>query len=317
MRCSINIPNLGDFADPRRVADAARLAEEAGWDGLFVWDHLIGYNRDLVGEFAATNILLTAAALATSRIRLGTQVTPVPRRRPRQLAREIATLDRLSGGRMILGVGLGDPIDNEYGRFGEPTDPKVLAGLLDEGLEAITLLWSGEPVTFHGQHVTIDDVIMRPTPVQQPRVPIWIGGHWPHKAPGRRAARWDGAVLTTTGIWEQPPEPGVIAEMCDYILAHRDKAGLGDMPFELVVGGSTPNNAANARDTLGALADAGATWWDERFPIDKLGKFDGVRARIEDGPPSEVTRVTAGVAHLATIHPATEPHRTVTAGVRS
>lgn len=285
MRCSINIPNLGDFADPRRVADAARLAEEAGWDGLFVWDHLIGYNRDLVGEFAATNILLTAAALATSRIRLGTQVTPVPRRRPRQLAREIATLDRLSGGRMILGVGLGDPIDNEYGRFGEPTDPKVLAGLLDEGLEAITLLWSGEPVTFHGQHVTIDDVIMRPTPVQQPRVPIWIGGHWPHKAPGRRAARWDGAVITTTGIWEQPPAPGVIAEMHDYIQAHRDKAGLGDMPFELVVGGSTPNNAGNARDTLGALADAGATWWDERFPIHLVGKFDAVRTRLEQGPP--------------------------------
>jgi alkanesulfonate monooxygenase SsuD/methylene tetrahydromethanopterin reductase-like flavin-dependent oxidoreductase (luciferase family) len=285
MRCSINIPNLGDFADPRRVADAARLAEEAGWDGLFVWDHLIGYNRDLVGEFAATNILLTAAALATSRIRLGTQVTPVPRRRPRQLAREIATLDRLSGGRMILGVGLGDPIDNEYGRFGEPTDLKVLAGLLDEGLEAITLLWSGEPVTFHGQHVTIDDVIMRPTPVQQPRVPIWIGGHWPRKAPGRRAARWDGAVLTTTGIWDQPPAPGVIAEMRDYIQAHRDKAGLGDMPFELVVGGSTPNNAANARDTLGPLADAGATWWDERFPIHQVGKFDAVRTRLEQGPP--------------------------------
>ena len=285
MRCSINIPNLGDFADPRRVAEAARLAEEAGWDGLFVWDHLIGYNRDLVGAFAATNILLTAAALATSRIRLGTQVTPVPRRRPRQLAREIATLDRLSGGRMILGVGLGDPIDNEYGRFGEPTDPKVLAGLLDEGLEAITLLWSGEPVTFHGQHVTIDDVIMQPTPVQQPRVPIWIGGHWPRKAPGRRAARWDGAVLTTTGIWDQPPDPGVIAEMYDYIQAHRDNAGLGEMPFELVVGGSTPNSAANARDTLGPLADAGATWWDERFPIHQVGKFDAVRTRLEQGPP--------------------------------
>jgi alkanesulfonate monooxygenase SsuD/methylene tetrahydromethanopterin reductase-like flavin-dependent oxidoreductase (luciferase family) len=94
MRCCVNIPNLGDFADPRKAADIARLAEETGWDGLFVWDQLIDYNRDLVGEFAATNILLAAAALATDRIRLGTQVTPVPRRRPRQLAREIATLDR-------------------------------------------------------------------------------------------------------------------------------------------------------------------------------------------------------------------------------
>jgi alkanesulfonate monooxygenase SsuD/methylene tetrahydromethanopterin reductase-like flavin-dependent oxidoreductase (luciferase family) len=284
MRCSINIPNLGDFADPRRVADVARLAEEAGWDGLFIWDHLIGYNRDLVGEFAATNILLTAAALATERIRLGTQVTPVPRRRPRQLAREIATLDRLSGGRMILGVGLGNPMENEYGRSGEPTDPKVLAGLLDEGLEAITLLWSGEPVTFHGKYVTVDDVIMRPTPMQQPRVPIWVGGDWPHKAPARRAARWDGAVLTT-GSWDQPPHPGVIAEMRAYIHAHRGEAGREDEPFELVVGGSTPRNAASASDILGPLTDAGATWWDERFPIDKLGKFDAVRTRIEQGPP--------------------------------
>lgn len=192
-----------------------------------------------MGEFGATNILLGSAALATERILLGSQVTPVPRRRPQQLAREIATLDRLSGGRMILGVGLGDPIENEYGRFGQPTDPKVLARLLDEGLETITLLWSGEPVTFHGTYVTVDDVIMRPTPVQQPRVPIFVGGHWPHKAPARRAAHWDGALLTT-GSWDQPPDRGVVAEMKSYIRAHRDQAGLGDQPFELVVGGSTP-----------------------------------------------------------------------------
>jgi alkanesulfonate monooxygenase SsuD/methylene tetrahydromethanopterin reductase-like flavin-dependent oxidoreductase (luciferase family) len=285
MRCSINIPNLGDFADPRVVAETARLAEEAGWDGLLVWDHLIGYNRDLVGEFAATNILLAAAALATNRIRLGTAVTPVPRRRPPQLAREIATLDRLCGGRMILGVGLGAPIDNEYGRFGEPTDSKLLAGLLDEGLEAITLLWSGEPVSFHGRYVTIDDVIMRPTPVQRPRVPIWVGGDWPHKAPARRAARWDGAVLTT-GSWDQPPAPDVVAEMHAYIHAHRGEAGLKDEPFELVVGGSTADRPDGTHDILGPLAAVGATWWDERFPIEKIGNADAVRTRIEQGPPS-------------------------------
>ncbi len=285
MRCSINIPNLGDFADPRRVAEAARLAEEAGWDAVLVWDQLIGYNRDLVGDFAATNILLTAAALATTRIRLGTAITPIPRRRPRQLAREIATLDQLSNGRMILGVGLGDPIDNEYGRFGEPTDPKLLAGMLDEGLEAITLLWSGEPVTFHGRFLTVEDVVMVPTPVQRPRVPIWVGGHWPHKPPARRAARWDGAMLTT-GPWEQPPEPAVIADMHTYIATYRDEAGHGHEPFDLVVGGSTPGDTARARDILGPLADAGATWWDERFPFDQLGKFDAVRARIDQGPPT-------------------------------
>jgi alkanesulfonate monooxygenase SsuD/methylene tetrahydromethanopterin reductase-like flavin-dependent oxidoreductase (luciferase family) len=285
MQCSINIPNLGDFADPRTVGEIARLAEEAGWDGVFVWDQLIGYNRDLVGEFAATNILLAAAALSTTRIRLGTAVTPVPRRRPRQLAREIATLDRLSSGRITLGVGLGDPIDNEYGRFGEPTDPKKLAGLLDEGLEAITLLWSGEPVTFHGRYVTVEDVIMVPTPVQRPRVPIWVGGHWPHKPPARRAARWDGAMLTT-GPWEQPPEPTVIADIRACIATYRDEAGHGHEPFDLVVGGSTAGDTAKARDILGALADAGATWWDERSPFDQLGKFEAVRARVEQGPPT-------------------------------
>ncbi|MFC7447426.1 LLM class flavin-dependent oxidoreductase [Rhodococcus daqingensis] len=283
MRCSINIPNLGDFADPRVVGESARLAENAGRDGLFVWDQMIGYNRDLVGDFAASNILLTAAALATQRIRLGTAVTPIPRRRPRQLAREIATLDRLSGGRMILGVGLGNPIDNEYGRFGEPTDPKVLADMLDEGLHVITRLWSGEPVTFHGRHVTVDDVIMRPTPLQRPRVPIWVGGDWPHTPPARRAARWDGAILTT-GSWDRPPTPEVVADMHAYIHTHRSAAGLADQPFELAVGGSSPGGAA-ATDIVGPLADAGATWWDERFPFEQLSEFDAVRARIEQGPP--------------------------------
>ena len=200
MRYSINIPNLGDFADPRVVGEVARLAEEAGWDGLFVWDRLIGYNRDLAAEFAPTNLLLTAAALSTTRIRLGTQVTPVPRRRPQQLAREIATLDRLSGGRMIFGVGLGNPIENEYGRFREPTDPKVLAGMLDEGLQAITMLWSGEPVTYHGRYVSVDDVLMRPRPVQHPRVPIWVGGEWPNK--GSRPTRGPVGRLTPQR-WER------------------------------------------------------------------------------------------------------------------
>ncbi|MFI7061897.1 LLM class flavin-dependent oxidoreductase [Kribbella sp. NPDC050124] len=281
MRCSINIPNFGDFADPRKVAEAAHLAEEAGWDGVFVWDELIGYNRDLVGEFAATNILLTAAALATSRIRLGTAVTPVPRRRPRQLAREIATLDRLSGGRIILGVGLGDPIGNEYGRFGEPTDPRQLAVMLDEGLEAITRLWTGEPVTFHGRYVTVEDVVMVPKPVQQPRVPIWIGGHWPNKPPARRAARWDGAILTA-GAWEEPPQPAVVADMLAYIRSNRDR----DEPFDLVVGGSSSTDPDRAHDLLAPLAAAGATWWDERFPFDKLGRYDALRERIEYGPPA-------------------------------
>src|SRR5438105_14309350 len=132
MRFAINIPNFGDFADPRLVADLARRAEEAGWDGLFVWDH-VTHHKELRREIADPWILLTAAALATSRIRLGTAITPVARRRPAKLARELTTLDRLTGGRMVLGAALGAPVDDEYGSFGDTTDPRVLAERLDEG----------------------------------------------------------------------------------------------------------------------------------------------------------------------------------------
>jgi alkanesulfonate monooxygenase SsuD/methylene tetrahydromethanopterin reductase-like flavin-dependent oxidoreductase (luciferase family) len=261
------------------------LPKTAAGTGLFIWDVLIGYNQDLVTEIAATNLLLTAAALATSRIRLGTLVTPVPRRRAAQLAREIATLDRLPEGRMILGAGLGEPVGNEYGRFGAPTDLKVLAGMCDEGLEAITLLWSGEPVSFRGRYVTVDDVVMRPAPVQKPRVPIFVGGAWPKTGPTRRAANWDGSVLHAGTAWQQPPDPVVIAEMRAFLRARRRESGRENEPFELVAGGSTPGDRGKARDILGPLADAGATWWDERFPFDQLAKADAVRARIEQGPP--------------------------------
>lgn len=153
MRFSVNIPNFGDFADPRTVAQVAAAAEQAGWDGMFVWDHVVHDKRERQGvPFGDPWILLTAAALATTTLRLGTLVTPVARRRPEQLARQVATLDALSGGRVIFGAGLGGPIEDEYGSFGEPTDPRVLAGRLDEGLELLRRYWSGEPVSHEGQH---------------------------------------------------------------------------------------------------------------------------------------------------------------------
>ncbi len=147
MRFSINIPNFGDFADAANVATVATAAEEAGWDGLFVWDHVVHNKAKRQGQpFGDPWMLLTAAALATSRIRVGTLVTPVARRRPEQLARQVATLDALSGGRVIFGAGLGGPIEDEFGSFGEPTDPVVLAERLDEGLDLLRRYWSGEAV---------------------------------------------------------------------------------------------------------------------------------------------------------------------------
>src|SRR5262249_40589132 len=192
---------------PEVFAGVARRAEETGWDALLVWDHVAG-EKDLRWEIADPWILLTAAALATRRIRLGTAITPVARRRPSQLARGVSAWDRVPGGRMILGVGLGEPVAGEYGSFGDTTDTKVLAERLDEGLHALDLLWSGEPVTYRGNQITIDDVVFRPTPVQRPRVPVWVGGFWPNKAPRRRAARGGGAIPALAGqAGGGPPGP--------------------------------------------------------------------------------------------------------------
>jgi alkanesulfonate monooxygenase SsuD/methylene tetrahydromethanopterin reductase-like flavin-dependent oxidoreductase (luciferase family) len=138
MRYSVNVPNFGEFATPEVFAEVARQAEQAGWDALLVWDHVVD-QKDLRREIADPWILLTAAALATRRIRLGTAITPVARRRPSKLAREVATLDRLTGGRMVLGAGLGAPVDDEYASFGDTTDTRVLAERLDEGLHALVL----------------------------------------------------------------------------------------------------------------------------------------------------------------------------------
>jgi alkanesulfonate monooxygenase SsuD/methylene tetrahydromethanopterin reductase-like flavin-dependent oxidoreductase (luciferase family) len=283
MRFSVSIPNFGDFADPEAVAVLAQAVEHAGWDALFVWDHMV-HEKRLVRAIADPWILLTAAAMVTSRIRLGTMVTPVARRRPQKLAREVTTLDRLTGGRMVLGAGLGDPVDDEYGAFGEPTSPRVLAARLDEGLAVLDRLWSGERTTYEGEHVTVRDVMFRPTPVQRPRVPIWIGGRWPNKAPMRRAARWDGAVPIMTGAWQaEPPRLAEVQELNAFLREARAAAGLEEEPFDVVLGGSSP---AGTWPLLGELANEGVTWWDERMPFGELlDTADPIRRRVDEGPP--------------------------------
>jgi alkanesulfonate monooxygenase SsuD/methylene tetrahydromethanopterin reductase-like flavin-dependent oxidoreductase (luciferase family) len=285
MRFSINIPNFGDFADPDTVARVASAAEAAGWDALFVWDHVV-HDKRYRRSFGDPWMLLTAAALATTRIKLGPMVTPVPRRRPQQLARQVSTLDNLSGGRVIFGAGLGGPIEDEYGSFGEPTDPKLLAELLDEGLYLLDRYWSGEAVTHDGPHYQVHDVTLLPTPVQRPRVPVWIGGFWPHRRPMRRAARWDGAIpLFVSATHGHAPPVDEVRDLVAYVRSHRD--GDAGRPFEVVLGGASPTNTAEARDLLGPLIEAGATWWDERRPIDdEINRLEPVLRRIEAGPPA-------------------------------
>jgi alkanesulfonate monooxygenase SsuD/methylene tetrahydromethanopterin reductase-like flavin-dependent oxidoreductase (luciferase family) len=286
MRFAINVPNFGDFADPRVVADLARRAEEAGWDGLFVWDH-VTHRKELRRHIADPWVLLTAAALATRRIRLGTMITPVARRRVSKLAREVTTLDRLTGGRMILGVGLGAPLDDEFGSFGESTDARELAAHLDEGLAALNLLWSGKPVTFHGDHVVVEDVTFLPTPVQRPRVPVWVGGNWPAKPPMRRAARWDGAApILPSEDGGMPPQPdaATVREISAFLHECRAEAGLEAEPFDLAMSGISPADPAAAADLLGSLEEAGATWWEE-CNWDALESAEPVLRRADQSPP--------------------------------
>ncbi len=285
MRFAVDVPNFGDFADPRVVADLARRAEDAGWDGLFVWDH-VTHRKELRRAIADPWVLLTAAALATRRIRLGTMITPVARRRVSKLAREVTTLDRLTGGRMILGVGLGAPLDDEFGSFGDTTNPKELAARLDEGLTALNLLWSGEPVTFRGEHVVLDDVVFLPTPLQRPRVPVWVGGEWPARPPMRRAARWDGAapiLLPGDGGPPVQPDPATVREIYAFVAGCRAGTALAGEPFELVMSGTSPAGPAGS-DLVGPLADAGATWWNECI-WDDLERAEPMMRRVDLGPP--------------------------------
>jgi alkanesulfonate monooxygenase SsuD/methylene tetrahydromethanopterin reductase-like flavin-dependent oxidoreductase (luciferase family) len=284
MRFSINIPNFGDFANAESVATVASAAEDAGWDGLLVWDHVVHDKRERRGQpFGDPWMLLTAAALATSRLRVGTLLTPVARRRPEQLARQVATLDSLSHGRVIFGAGLGGPIEDEFGSFGDTTDQTVLAERLDEGLELLGRYWSGEVVNHHGRHYHVNDVALLPASVQVPRPPIWIGGFWPNRRPMRRAAQWDGAapLFESAGHGVIPPLDQV-RDLVAYV--EKERAGTG-RPFEIVLGGATEPSKARAQ--VGPLADAGATWWDERQlqASEDVHRLEPVLRRIDQGPP--------------------------------
>ncbi|MFL5732671.1 MAG: LLM class flavin-dependent oxidoreductase [Chloroflexia bacterium] len=287
MRYGMNSPIFGDYADVRLLAARAREAEDAGWDGFFVWDHVQWSGED-DGEPRRPAvdpwIALTAIALNTERVRIGPLVTPLPRRRPWKVARETVTLDNLSRGRLILGVGLGFPPGLEYGDFGEETADKVRAEKLDEGLEVLTGLWSseGEPFRYDGRHYKISNAIMLPRPLQQPRIPVWVAGFWPgSKAPFRRAARWDGVVPILPG--ETPPEqgPDLVREMLAYIQQHRQSQS----PFDLVVTGQTVGDGTEEDTRLvRAYAEAGATWWLEDVSHWR-GSPSVVRERIRKGPP--------------------------------
>jgi alkanesulfonate monooxygenase SsuD/methylene tetrahydromethanopterin reductase-like flavin-dependent oxidoreductase (luciferase family) len=271
-------PNWGDYGDPRLLAELACEAEATGWEGFFIWDHIKWPAQDPTAD---PWVALAAMAMRTERIRLGTMVTPLPRRRPWKLARETLTLDQLSGGRLILGVGSGYFMDEEFAAFGEETDAKIRAAKLDEGLEVLTGLWSGELFSYAGTQYQVKNVCFTP-PVQRPRIPIWVAGTWPMKAPFRRAARWDGVVPVPRDSIDSPIlTPREIRDIVAYIREHRTRAD----PFEIANSGQTQGGGvAEDAAIVAPYVEAGATWWLEyRFPW--LSPLTEVRQRIRKGPP--------------------------------
>ena len=283
MRYAIDIPNFGDFADPLLTAEIARDAEAAGWDAMWVWDHIM---RDPADPHADAWLLLAAIALATERIRLGPMVTPLARRRPWHVAREAVTLDHLSRGRLTMGVGSGSR-DREFTAFGDEGDLRVRAAMLDEGLAIMEGLWTGRPFSYHGTHYHIDDATFLPLPVQQPRIPIWVGATWPLRAPLRRAARWDGvwALRRAPDGTASPLSPDDIRGVCEMVAEERAVAGLAVEPFDVLVHGITPgDDPAAAAATARSFADAGATWWVERINASR-GTLAQMRERVQAGPP--------------------------------
>lgn len=277
MKLGVTVPNFGEFADPRVFASLALEAEHAGWDGVFVWDHLLVWSGNVVGD---PWILMAAAAAATERVKLGPMVTPVPRRRPWKLAREAVSLDHLSEGRLILGVGIGFPPNPEFKAFGESGDERIRAEMLDEALEIIRGLWTGRPFHFDGRHYHLDEMTFLPVPVQRPRIPIWVAGMWPNRRPFRRAARFDGAFPIKRGE-EAMLEPSDLEDIIDYVGGQR----VGEGPFDFVTYADLGDDQGRAGEVIDAWAQAGATWLHVGPGDFGMEPVDRFRARIRRGPP--------------------------------
>lgn len=279
MRFAVNVPNFGEYADPRLIASLAVDAEASGWDGLFVWDHIVAWDANPVGDVW---VHLAAAATATERIRLGPMVVALPRRRPWVVARQAVALDHLSEGRVTLGVGLGEPPEEEFAVFGEETDARVRAEKLDEGLAVITGMWTGEPFSFEGAHYRVEERTFLPRPCQEPRIPIWVAGAWPNRRPFRRAARFEGVAALAVREGELVlPTPEDVRALAAHVAEHRGS----DQPFDVSV--PIPLlEPAGMGDLIGALEEAGATWCQVSQDPYAGESLEAYRDRIRNGPPS-------------------------------
>lgn len=261
MRHGLFLPVFDELAEPRVVAAIAADAEEAGWDGVFVWDH-IDYRAPVVG-IADPWVTLAAVAMTTERVTLGPMVTPLPRRRPLKVAREVVSLDRLSGGRVVLGVGIGGDNSGELTHTGEETDDRTRGQMLDEGLQLLRDAWTGRPLDHRGEHYLAEDMFVRPTPLQD-RLPVWVAVRYGNPKPLRRAARHDGVFPIDID------SPDKLAET----LAGLERP---NRPFDVAVGAQDDTDPR-------PYEAVGATWWMRGFSPYEVTE-DQVRGVVSAGPP--------------------------------
>lgn len=284
MKHALHAPNFGTFGDIKQLVAFAKEADEHGWDGFFLWDHLRTIDLPATDPFVDPWIAMTAMASVSKTLKLGALVTPLSRRRPWKVARESVTLDHFSDGRLVLGAGIGGDFYREFSGFGEAVGNRLHADKLDEALQMLVELWSGEETSFRGEHYQLSEIQFHPTPVQQPRIPIWLAGVWPGTKPFQRAAKWDGIFPIYRGKGEFPPDE--VAKMLSYIREFRTS----DAPFDTVIvtrshkpGAVDPVPTDEYLSRLAELESVGVTW--SLQSLDMKSDIDDVLAVIRQGPP--------------------------------
>lgn len=286
MKFCLYIPPFGPYGNASTLANLAQDAEKAGWDGFFIWDHIAGekYPEKMVDPWVA----LAAIALKTENIRIGALVTPIPRRRPWKLARESVSIDHLSKGRLVFGVGTGSGY-GEWDHLGEEPNPILRGEMLDEGLDVLTALWSGEKVNYDGKFYQVKDTLFLPKPVQEPRIPIWVAGIWPNRKPFRRAAQWDGMFPLFPSAGDDTLQQ--LKTLVDYVSERRDTS----KPFDILFRGFPlpVNDPTQSAEKIKPYEELGVTWWQLSISPMSYGKelkgdwpLQEMHDTILQGPPN-------------------------------
>jgi alkanesulfonate monooxygenase SsuD/methylene tetrahydromethanopterin reductase-like flavin-dependent oxidoreductase (luciferase family) len=280
MKFGLDVPITGEYANINKLIELAQDAESAGWDGFFLWDTL--WDSTSSNKATADPIVaLSALALKTKKLRLGLMLTPIVRRRPWKFAKEMVSLDHLSKGRLIVGLGLGFN-KTELTKFNEDDNLKIRGEKFDEALEILIGLWKGEKYSFNGKYYQVNDVQISPKPYQNPRIPIWLGGFWPNRKPFRRAAKFEGMYPGIINPESNSNEDVTTIEdfkkMIEYLKKHRKNMD----NFDIMHYGLTPSDPIEAGKIVKEWKDAGTTWWAESNDRDT---FEEHKVRIVSGPP--------------------------------